>query len=1034
MRIARSPLLSRGATKSAALLGAASLITLASTIVAHAQTEAENTVPEQVLVTGSLIRGTAVVGVPVIEETDLNFKENGALTIADVLRSIPSVTVQGSLVVTNSGANTEGNQAVSIHNLNGTAPRTLLMIDGMRYPIQGHGSCEVDPSIIPELALDRVDVLADGASATYGSDAIAGVINVILKRGYDGAISQARVGASTDIGGVSEQGSQLYGRTWGGGDITLTYEFYQSASVSGTARPYVTYNFAQAQGLDNRTPITAARPGIISLGAPAAPPGTPASFNATMGTTCANCYAIPAGQNGTGLTWAAVLANNPSVISFAKNEINPYVDSWLFPYGQRNAAVATFDQNIIPGVQFFASGFYNNHRVVQHSAGTTGATDTNAFTVAIPTTNPFYPAGAPAGLRISYDIDRELQGRYTGGSVGGRWEAGFNFDLPFAWKDKLSYSTTEDNEFSIFTNMVNQNMVVAALGNTVAAVPANGSTPPQGSFTKPANIPYLNLFCDSTAFQCNSAATLNYIMAYRNLTERTIINEVNTIFDGPLFDLPGGTVRAAVGGDYTNTSYRFLNEENDGSPNTSLLSQQPDAGRLSVWAIFAQINLPLVSETNAIPFVKSLNLELSGRFDDYSLFGSTKNPKISFNWDVAYGLTLIGSWGTSFRAPAFSESSTVAGVTINAVNILGGANQDNAPTCRAASVAAGMPPAASAAAALNPTCSTTEGLLYPGGIAVGGGAGGAAGIRPSGFKLSPELATNISGGFRFAPMDFLKGLDLQADYYRVKINNVLASFPSGTGFDDPVAAPLYILPTDPNFTTYVQNIIHSPLAPANIVASNIKWISDGAVRNVGWLLRAGVDFNSRYDWDMGDFGFGNLGVSGNYTLTSMAQSAPGATIVDAYHGLNSGGHWNYRARLGWTEAADGSWSVTGFMNYHAHIGDTGTEPPACFLIGHTACNASGLPEFAQYTQQYPRLTNYQPAFITFDLSIGYKTGERPANDYLKDLGIQLTINDIMDRAPQFQYIISTRGGSPQAFNRSYDPMQRVVTLVVTKVW
>ena len=101
------------------------------------------------------------------------------------------------------------------------------MIDGVRFPPQAR-LCAIDPSIIPALALDRVDFLPDGASAIYGSDAMGGVINVVLKRGFDGAVSLLRFQAP-DRGGQEYQASQLWGRTWEGGDVTLTYEFINQA-------------------------------------------------------------------------------------------------------------------------------------------------------------------------------------------------------------------------------------------------------------------------------------------------------------------------------------------------------------------------------------------------------------------------------------------------------------------------------------------------------------------------------------------------------------------------------------------------------------------------------------------------------------------------------------------------------------------------------------------------------------------------------------------------------------------------------------
>ena len=92
------------------------------------------------------------------------------------------------------------------------------MIDGMRFPNQGNGGCQTDPSIIPQLAVDHVDVLANGASAEYGSDAVAGVVNVVLKRRYEGLTTQASFNTSQDIGGARETFSALFGKKWERGE------------------------------------------------------------------------------------------------------------------------------------------------------------------------------------------------------------------------------------------------------------------------------------------------------------------------------------------------------------------------------------------------------------------------------------------------------------------------------------------------------------------------------------------------------------------------------------------------------------------------------------------------------------------------------------------------------------------------------------------------------------------------------------------------------------------------------------------------
>lgn len=166
-------------------------------------------VPEQVLVTGSLIRGTAAVGVPVTNLGPQDFTQTGALNTADLFRTIPAANVSPGPVAIQSGANIERATRVNLRGLDtGNAPRTLLLIDGHRFPGQGNGVCEIDPSVVPELALDRIDILLDGASATYGTNAMAGVINEILKRGYDGAVTQLKYTQKAGSG-RSEDASQI---------------------------------------------------------------------------------------------------------------------------------------------------------------------------------------------------------------------------------------------------------------------------------------------------------------------------------------------------------------------------------------------------------------------------------------------------------------------------------------------------------------------------------------------------------------------------------------------------------------------------------------------------------------------------------------------------------------------------------------------------------------------------------------------------------------------------------------------------------
>jgi iron complex outermembrane receptor protein len=319
------------ASRFATLMGSASVLTLTTALGAHAQYGAQTqtaptlltqlaqaqvaqaapaqvaqaqmmaqaapeAIPEQVLITGSLIHGTAAVGVPVTNLGTQDFTQTGAVTIGDLFRTVPQANVAPGPAAVNSGGHQERETRVNIRGLDQTGPRTLLMIDGVRFPAQADGLCAIDPSIIPALALDRVDILADGASATYGSDAIAGVINIVLKRNFDGAVSLIHY-QMPDKGGQELQLSQLFGRTWEGGGITVTYEYIDDKPVLGTAHSNYTENYTP-WGLDNQIPVTASMPGTITAGAPAG------MASGNVGTICSNCWAVP---KGTGVNFNAGL-------------------------------------------------------------------------------------------------------------------------------------------------------------------------------------------------------------------------------------------------------------------------------------------------------------------------------------------------------------------------------------------------------------------------------------------------------------------------------------------------------------------------------------------------------------------------------------------------------------------------------------------------------------------------------------------------------------------------------------------------------
>jgi iron complex outermembrane receptor protein len=1069
-------------------MGTTSIITLSNVIGAQAQNQAPpvqiaqmaEAVPEQVLVTGSLIHGAAVVGVPVLNLSVQDATTAGVLTIGDLFRDVPAVVTATGSDALNTGGHLVRANPYDLHNLDaGLGERSLMMIDGVRFPTQGDHLNVHDPSIIPVLALDRVDVLADGASATYGSDAISGVVNIILKRGYDGAVTQ--LGVTATDGRQDYRAAQLWGRTWESGDITLSYEWYDESPLKGTVHSKFTTNF-QPWGLDNETPLGVSLPGTISVGTPA---NTANAFKATLGSNCTNCFAIPQGaggnfdpslNNGLGpltpssgpglLNWStfAVAANGGS--NGTRNEFDPNLLAWESGKQQRNGATITVDQNLTSWVSFYGEGFYSDRRAEEITASNEKPVSTLVLSsIAIPTTNPYYPIGAPSGLRVNYDLGYEIPGYVAGSEVASRYRFGLNLDLPATWHGDVYYSRSTDANKVTDNSAPNVAAVSAALGWTIPAAGAAGTTPGIGTWTKPATVPYLNLLCDPRQFQCNSPTTLNYLMEVMDEDERYIITEEGVNFDGPLVDLPGGKMRAAVGGNYRSDNFSNVLLANSGTPSL-VLTPVTAYNPFTVWAAFAQLNIPVFGEGFNFPLAKKLDLELSWRHDSYSgdLNGSTSNPKVAFTWlvDENAGFSLKGSWNTSFRMPSQAEYSNTYVETISSYNLPANLSTGGTALVVPCGPNNAPPAAGSGAAKLYATFGAASCNQGYGGIEASGGP--LPSLRPNGFNggpnLGPEKSKNYVLGAEFAPSAFLKGLDIEGTWYSVKIDDTLGSFPAsqaafgiaGQGFAYIVPSDLANLPGGagcanananpaqcPLFEQLVQSVLSNPRNSAAQLAAltDIYWVNDGGQFNKGSLKAQGVDWNGSYEMDLGDLGAWNTGITGTYYLHYML-SVPGTATVDGYHfnssaigglavnGIETAPRMYYRGRLGWS---DGPWSVIGFVDYVSHYFSSQASPPD---VNFQCLSAGGSTPGGTFPCAISNYTGLAPSQYLFDLSLGYDTGENPANSYLKHLVINLVVNNIFDRSPPFQYGVGAH--TLTAYDQMKTDQGRTFTLTLTKTW
>lgn len=573
---------------------------------ALAQTAADTTQKtDEIVVTGSRIRGVAAVGSNVVSVGRDEIEASGATTTAQVLQQIPQVF---NLGVTESSRGTNGGAGNITYgssvNIRGIGPfATLALINGHRAVPQGTTAASVDPSILPTLALERLEVVADGASAIYGSDAVAGVANMIMRRNVDGGQLMVRYG--TADGYNERQIGGLWGKKWAGGQVTLTVEHDYHTHLSGVDRDFFRGDLTSRGG--GNFASTQCNPGTIVI----------------SGTN----YPIPAG--GVTSANASQLVSSTATAA-ARCDNLQYQD--LLPRQERNSGAFTFDQDLGHGFKLYADGFFSR-REYRFIPGYL------ASNLTVPSANPFYvrPPGAPAGTSetVAYSFINDLpQNVAKGFSRSGEATVGVDYALPRDWKVGVLYTYGQNEDLATSYNGLNNTAIAAALADTNRATA-------------------LNVFSSGA----NNPATLAAISNNISLAPgKTKFDNVQLKGDGPLMDLPGGKLRAAFG--FENQHITLVGGQTSGAA-TAPLVNEVHLGR-TINSAYAEFLIPVFGSGNAIPGLRKLELDIAGRIDDYSDVGSTRNPKFGLNWSPVDGLTIRSSYGRSFRAPGLTNLRSVA--------------------------------------------------------------------------------------------------------------------------------------------------------------------------------------------------------------------------------------------------------------------------------------------------------------------------------------------------------------------------------------
>lgn len=581
---------------------------------ARAAVEGEAAELSEVVVTGTLLRHAGDIASPVVRLDREALDRRGFATVAEALVDLPqnfagSTTPVVALANADPGASNTV-QATGI-NLRGLGPAsTLVLVNGRRLAGSGSRAEFADLSALPSAAVERVDVLLDGASALYGADAVAGVVNVIMRSRFDGQETRLRAAAARG-GGEDLMVSHLAGTAWDGGSAYLAVEHQQTHGLSSFDRPFTADGDLRPWGGSDRRFLYGT-------------PGNIVAFNATRG-VYESRFAIRPNASGR--------AEGPG--DFAAGQANLQSSTYgtdLIPALVRTSAYGRVRQTLGDRLELTGDVRYN-HRAY----AVTGPAIGGVYTVT--QANPWFvsPTGATSHT-VGYAFQRELGGtRQRGTSESLGVTAGLRYDLTDAWSLDAYLAWAGERGEQNVTNRIHSRRLNEALGT----LPDDPATAYRASVDG-----YLNLFGDGTV---NSRAVLDFIGGgYSRAWTRSRAWSANVLAQGTAGRLPGGDVAVAIGLQ-TRTEDLESRSVNFAASEVPAPYAVPRRDR-SVSAVFAEARLPLVGPDNARPGVRRLDLSVAGRLEHYDDFGETFNPKLGVVWSPRDRLNVRASWGTSFRA------------------------------------------------------------------------------------------------------------------------------------------------------------------------------------------------------------------------------------------------------------------------------------------------------------------------------------------------------------------------------------------------
>jgi iron complex outermembrane receptor protein len=960
----------RGAGTAARLLGGASLMAMVAFGATGAHAAAATEV-EEVIITGTSIRGVAPVGANVLTVGQQEIQQTGAQTVQQILRSVPAVVGMGAVGQGSFGsADNAGTNAPTIHGLGASASNsTLILIDGHRLPLSGINHTLADPNILPPLALERVEVLAEGASSVYGSDAVAGVINFITRRNFNGVESRGQYAFADGYKAYSA--GIVGGKTWDSGSVLLAYGYSDRDPLQNYKRDF-TARDKRARGGSNLASLFCG----------------PATIQVGTGNI------IPFPYTGPGVANAAAnsMCDNTGLAD-------------LIPAEKRHSFMAKVTQDITEQLTFSADAVYSNRRnETRESRGTLQGTIFGPGAANAAQVNPFFvrPAGSTATSEtVRFDFN-ELLGpgaKTEAGEEAAYISTSLAYDFNDDWRATLSGLAGFTNSFTHQTGVVNQGSAMLFVNGTNQG---NGSTTTisvPGTSILVANLP-LTAANSLDVFNAGSANRTSADVRQRLLDSRVYnyarqeIEDVKLQVEGPLFALPAGQVRMAAGGEIIFYDMRQLITRplGIGPASVNSRSDRLDYDR-NVKSAFAEFLIPVVSPEMEVPLIRRFDISASGRYDKYSDFGSTTNPRLAATWEPVSDLSFRASYAKSFVAPAFTSRGADALGTTGETSVAGGPTV-NVPVSAYPQMVGGIPGCNAGAV----TCQL---------------GGGVAGLQLNGgnANVGPQKGTSWSLGADFSP-SIVPGLRISATYWSNKLVGAITAPQAAFAVNAPGLNQL--LTVYPGGATQAQIAAITAGRPLNVaIPATVYYVYNFQQRNALNLWVEGLDVSVNYDFEtaIGRIGFDAI-ASYKTRFDQQVGTGGGIFSVLGTTGFNTtfpSIKLESRVGVSWTSefglSANVFWNHTG--SYRNWSGTTVTPIER---------NGAGLPTGGGDAVE---------AGDTFDFHAAY---DFQGDGWQRELQVFVDLNNIFDTDPPFY---NNNNGYDQF---SGNPIGRLVAVGLRKRW